>query len=71
MQYILTQEEYDNLAPKWKVECYEKQIDILNKKVLELSGCRCIYDNKFGYCDFCPLSSFGTNTCNKVKQYSK
>lgn len=75
MQYILTLEEYDNLVPKSELTKAREKIDILNDKVLELSGFSCIYENKsvFSYCDKCPLNSFrdGTGTCNKVKSYSK
>lgn len=75
MQYILTLEEYDNLVPKSELNKAKEKIDILNEKVLELSGFSCIYENKsvFSYCDNCPLNSFryGTGTCNKVKSYSK
>ena len=75
MQYILTLEEYDNLVPKSELNKAKEKIDILNDKVLELSGFSCIYENKsvFSYCDKCPLNSFrdGTGTCNKVKSYSK
>lgn len=75
MQYILTLEEYDNLVPKSELNKAKEKIDILNQKVLELSGFSCIYENKsiFSYCDLCPLNSFrnGTGTCNKVKSYSK
>lgn len=75
MQYILTLEEYDNLVPKSELNKAREKIDILNDKVLELSGFSCIYENKsvFSYCDKCPLNSFrdGTGTCRKVKSYSK
>ena len=73
MQYILTQEEYDNLVPKRDLDRAKEKIEILNEEVIKLSGFVCIYENKFPhtYCDLCPLSSFGTGTCNKVKSYSK
>lgn len=75
MQYILTLEEYDDLVPKSELNKAKEKIDILNQKLLELSGFSCIYENKsvFSYCDKCPLNSFrdGTGTCNKVKSYSK
>ena len=46
MQYILTLEEYDNLVPKSELNKAKEKIDILNDKVLELSGFSCIYENK-------------------------
>lgn len=75
MEYILTQEEYDNLVPKSELNKAKEKIDILNDKVLKLSGFSCIYDKKsvFSYCDLCPLNRLrdGTGTCNKVKSFSK
>ena len=46
MQYILTLEEYDNLVPKSELNKAKEKIDILNDKVLKLSGFSCIYENK-------------------------
>lgn len=44
----------------------------LNKKVLELfNGGKCLEYNG-GYCDMCPISKSGTDTCGDLKQrYSK
>lgn len=69
MQYILTQEEYNNLVPKEKYYAEMDKVAELNKKVLELSKFICVKETQgcFGYCDFCPI----TKTCTKVKQYSK
>lgn len=47
----------------------EEQIKILNKKVLTLTyeKEKCI--REYGsYCDSCPISKFGTNTCAKLNQ---
>lgn len=69
MQYILTEEEYRNLAPVSKVKKLEEQIDRLNAKVLELRHHGICMRDKGGYCDFCALSGLGT--CKKSKNYSK
>lgn len=69
MQYILTEEEYRNLAPVSKVKKLEEQIDKLNAKVLELGHQGTCMRDKGGYCDFCALSGLGT--CKKSKNYSK
>lgn len=77
MQYILTEEEYKNLVPKSELEQLRKlflyNVETLNKKVLELSNFKCAveYPHICSYCDNCPISGFGTNTCIKSKSYSK
>lgn len=77
MQYILTKEEYENLVPIQELnklrELYLDNIEKLNKKVLELSNFQCAveYPRLCSYCDNCPISGLGTNTCMKSKQYSK
>lgn len=67
--------DYWRFASPFAIPPHSEKIDILNEKVLELSGVTCIYENKsvFSYCDKCPLNSCreGTGTCNKVKSYSK
>ena len=77
MQYILTEEEYKSLVPKMELdrlrELFRDNIELLNKKILELSNFQCAveYPRVCSYCDNCPISSFGTNTCMKSKTYSK
>lgn len=69
MQYILTQEEYNNLIPKEKYNTEKDKVETLNKQVLEFSGRSCVQETQgdFGYCDFCPI----TLTCTRVKRFSK
>lgn len=71
MQYILTEEEYKNLVLKEKYDDALDKIERLNKKVLEsLRDGKCMKKHG-GYCDFCPISNFGTGTCTDFKEYSK
>lgn len=68
MQYILTEEEYNNLVSKSKVEELESKIERLNQRVLEYSKYTCRHKvHGFGYCDKCPIQF----SCNKPKSYSK
>lgn len=74
MQYLLTPEEYQELKSRISVKTYEQaltKIGTLNKKILELTGFKCIHEHNggFGYCDFCPLSKL--ETCMLPKQHSK
>lgn len=71
MQYILTEEEYENLVPKNKYYSMIDNIEKLNSKVLQLAkNGKC--DKEMGfYCDDCPISAFGTDTCFKIREYSK
>lgn len=77
MQYILTEDEYKNLVPKKELnelrELFLDSIDMLNKKVLELSNFKCAieYPRLCTYCDNCPISRLGTNTCMRKQEFSK
>ena len=77
MQYILTEDEYKNLVPKKELnelrELFLDSIDVLNKKVLELSNFKCAieYPRLCSYCDNCPISRLGTNTCTRKQEFSK
>ena len=77
MQYILTEEEYKNLVPKMELnnlrELFLDSIETLNKKVLELSNFKCAieYPRLCSYCDNCPISRLGTNTCMRKQEFSK
>lgn len=77
MQYILTEEEYKNLVPKKELNelrgLFLDSIDVLNKKVLELSNFQCTieYPRLVSYCDNCPISRLGTNTCMQNQRFSK
>lgn len=73
MQYILTEDEYKNLVPKKELndlrELFLDSIDVLNKKVLELSNFKCAIE--YSYCNNCPISRLGTNTCMQNQRFSK
>ena len=74
MQIIDKLEEYQELKSRVNIKTYEQaltKIGTLNKKILELTGYKCIheYNGGFGYCDFCPISKL--ETCLLTKQYSK
>lgn len=77
MQYILTEDEYKNLVPKKELNdlrnLFLDSIDVLNKKVLELSNFKCAieYPRLCSYCDNCPISRLGTNTCMRKQEFSK
>jgi hypothetical protein len=72
MQYILSEEEYKNLVPRYKYAEEREKVEKLNQKVLELaSQGKCMKEHG-GYCDFCPIAGFkGTGTCTQTKSYSK
>lgn len=72
MQYILSEEEYKNLVPKYKYDEQKEKVEKLNKKILELvCNGRCMKEHG-GYCDNCPIAGFkGTGTCTDIKSYSK
>ena len=57
MQYILTQEEKNNLAPKEEVENRDAALESARILILAQSGWlrRCGH----GYCDGCPVDSIG------------
>lgn len=69
MQYILSEKEYKSLVEKSKVEELEKEVNDLNKLVLEISKFPCIHEDGGGYgcCNMCPI----TSTCKLIKHYSK
>ena len=46
MQYILTQDEYNNLVPVTILLHERNKVEILNKQVLELTKHKCIYDDE-------------------------
>lgn len=72
MQYILTEEEYNNLVDKQQYNHKCEKVNELNKLVLKLSKFKCIHDRKeYGdfYCDRCPLSE--TGTCDKEKEFGQ
>ena len=70
MQYILTQEEYNDLVPAKKYERKCHDVEKLNKLVLKLANFKCFYDGGIcSYCDNCPLAEVGT--CGRMKSFSK
>lgn len=71
MQYILSEEEYNDLVPKEKYYYMMDKVGELNKKVLELQCDSKCKKEHGGYCDFCPISVFGTDTCMDIQSYSK
>lgn len=72
MQYLLTDDEYRELVPKFRYKESLIKIDVLNEKLLEAKGYSCHQNQGFGYCDNCPIGAFGTISCTKpYKRYSK
>lgn len=78
MQYILTQEEYKNLVPKYKYDSKCEKVEKLNNLVLKVANFKCIHDRtredeeEYGcdfYCDDCPLVAVGT--CSRNKDFSQ
>lgn len=73
MQYILTEEEFKNLVPKFRYEEKIKEIKELQQLIMKTAGHTCIYFNMTGgiaftYCDNCPLAQFD---CGYTKYFSK
>lgn len=71
MQYILTEEEYNNLVPKSKYLERNNQLVELQRLVLKATGHICIYEQnnyEVFYCDKCPLANFD---CGKRKEFSQ
>ena len=72
MQYILTEEEYNNLVPKSKYLERNNQLVELQRLFFKETGYICIYDEQDNYegfyCDKCPLVNFD---CGKRKEFSK
>lgn len=72
MQYILTEEEYKSLVPKWKYDEKLKELKELQLLLMKATGHTCIYDSKgdymFYYCDNCPIANFD---CGRRKEFSK
>lgn len=75
MQYILTEEEYRALSPISEVDKLKEKVELLNDKVMELSGWPCggitVHGRMEFYCDGCPIGRLGLDTCTKSQQYSK
>lgn len=82
MQYILTQEEMDNLVPKKQVEDRDKALSMLRDMVLKGVSVKCWRDepHHYGYCDKCPLAPLYNPAslrevtmllCDRPKEYSK
>ena len=68
MQYILSQEEYDNMVPKKVADNLRDALDaaagIILKQIPEEESrsIPCIVrGGNLGYCDWCPLSYIGRN----------
>ena len=81
MQYILSQDELDNLIPKSKEPKYKCALSIARGVILTESSFICIHDRKESrdyYCDKCPLGKpFGDSfnsyklICTRERNYSK
>ena len=80
MQYILTQEEFDNLISKSKYEEKCNQVKNLQMLLLKASNFKCIHDRTqedeeycdLFYCDYCPLAHFKPEyDCGKRKNFSQ
>ena len=79
MQYILTQEERDNLVDKGDLILANCAIDTLRRMAVPEG--KCVHDHKGPeYCDDCPLSDIGSNhvrrelskaMCKLNRYYSK
>lgn len=73
MQYILTEEEYKSLVPKWKYDEKIKIIEELQLLLMKATGHTCIYDSNgnymYSYCDNCPLAE--KFDCGRRKEFSK
>jgi len=59
MQFILTQEEFNNLAPKSELTMQSHALAAAREKLLSLSGFNCIYSKEgsariMNYCTGCP-----------------
>lgn len=78
MQYLLTEEEHDNLTPIKRVERRDQSLEVARQLIIELAGIECYK----GYCDSCPISSIGHGAkvvnrddskliCKKTRKYSK
>ena len=82
MQYILTQEEKNNLVPLVQLEAVKVALNEARKEILLASGYVCIHDENAGeydLCDDCPCSSIGEGKdyktweliCGLDKDYSQ
>ena len=77
MQYILTQEEMDNLTLKENVTSRDGTLEYCRKTILRLAGFKCVYPDKGEeaeerevYCDDCPCRGV-RHLCNMSKRCSK
>jgi hypothetical protein len=57
VKYLLTQSEYDALAPKEEVESLKRALE--SARVLILAQAKLARYCGKGYCDMCPISSIG------------
>ena len=71
MEYILTQEEINNLIPVEKYRDEKKKVEILIKDFKEKGFCDNLTGN--GYCDNCPIASLNNQFKVKIckENYSK
>lgn len=82
MQFILTQQELDDLVPKAKLTTQSRLIEEARITILKLAKFDCIHNetgsNRGGYCDDCPCSPLNhkdyqlwSAVCTLSKDYSQ
>jgi hypothetical protein len=71
MQYILTQDEYNELEPKDEVTKRDMALDAARKFILLKSDFTCIEENPQNRCDKCPITLMNGETFHLVCQLPK
>lgn len=70
MQYILTQEERNNLVPLTSLENAKHALEEARKAMLEAANFTCWHspesDSEWDYCDDCPCSSIADGKDYKI-----
>ncbi len=67
MQYILSEEELSNLAPKKEVQMLAAALEWIRQRFV---GDECIHRmGKFGYCDQCPLGAVVDGPPHELHRY--
>lgn len=67
MFYILSEEEYKKRVPVSEVEELKKEIEDINKSVINKFCHGLCRKDEGGYCDKCPADFIGS--CKKSKRY--
>ena len=80
MQYLLTQDEYDNFVPLEEVANRDKALEKLRRMIVPDEECCVINTKLYRYCDSCSLSTIRNRDgnyhvekliCNRKQRYSK